>query len=84
MRALLKYTNRKIYDLSEHRYITLAQIGDLIAHGETIAVTEKATGASITSEVLAGVILAQEQERPRFGAPTLCEVIRAAHAPEGA
>lgn len=76
MRRLTKYQNRKIYDLDESRYVTLHQLVNLIRNGEDIKATEKTTGADITSEVLAAVILAAEQDRPQFPPERLVKVIR--------
>lgn len=50
-----KYPNRRIYDTTESRYVTINDIRDSVLGGQ--AVINKQTGNDITAEVLAGVII---------------------------
>lgn len=47
-----KYNNRKLYNTSEGKYITLKGIRDLIKLGYKVKVIENSTGVNITQVVL--------------------------------
>ena len=40
MRTIKRYANRKLYDTTDSRYVTLQQIGALVAAGEEVTVIE--------------------------------------------
>jgi polyhydroxyalkanoate synthesis repressor PhaR len=56
MRTIKRYSNRKLYDTQESRYVTLSQIAAIIRTGEEIQVTEKNSGKDLTSATLAQII----------------------------
>jgi polyhydroxyalkanoate synthesis repressor PhaR len=66
-RLIKKYANRRLYDASQSRHITLDDIRGLIVKGEKIKVVEDKTGKDITRHILLQVIAEQEQ----FGRPIL-------------
>jgi polyhydroxyalkanoate synthesis repressor PhaR len=66
-RLIKKYANRRLYDSSQSRHITLSDIRALIVKGEKIKVVEDRTGHDITRHILLQVIAEQEQ----FGRPIL-------------
>ena len=66
-RLIKKYANRRLYDASQSRHITLDDIRALIVKGEKIRVVEDKTGHDITRHILLQVIAEQEQ----FGRPIL-------------
>jgi polyhydroxyalkanoate synthesis repressor PhaR len=66
-RLIKKYANRRLYDASVSRHVTLDDIRELIARGEKIKVIEDKTGDDITRLILLQVIAEQEQ----FGKPIL-------------
>ena len=66
-RTIKKYANRRLYDSTTSRHVTLEDIRALIVAGETIRVIEDKTGADITRLILLHVIAEQEQ----FGQPVL-------------
>jgi polyhydroxyalkanoate synthesis repressor PhaR len=66
-RLIKKYANRRLYDASQSRHITLDDIRGLIVKGERIRVVEDKTGHDITRHILLQVIAEQEQ----FGRPIL-------------
>ena len=76
--AVRKYSNRRYYDATHGRHLTLEEIRDLVKDGHDLRVTENATGADITAKVLAQIIL--DLEAPKLGlfpAPFLAQIIRA-------
>jgi len=66
-RLIKKYANRRLYDASQSRHITLDDIRGLIVKGEKIRVVEDKSGQDITRHILLQVIAEQEQ----FGRPIL-------------
>ena len=66
-RLIKKYANRRLYDASQSRHITLDDIRALIVKGEKVKVVEDKTGHDITRHILLQVIAEQEQ----FGRPIL-------------
>lgn len=73
-----KYPNRRFYDVSRSRHVTLTDLHELVRAGNEIAVTDTATGADITNVVLAQIIL--EHDPPKldlFPASLLHQAIQA-------
>lgn len=60
-RTIKKYPNRRLYDTEESRYITLADIRDLVLRKIDFTVIDKKTGDDITRSILLQVISEQEQ-----------------------
>lgn len=76
-RLIKKYANRRLYDASQSRHITLDDIRGLIVKGERIRVVEDKTGNDITRHILLQVIAEQEQfGRPILSTPVLESIIR--------
>lgn len=61
-RLVKRYANRKLYDVTERRYITLDEISELIQDGQEIQVVDKTSGDDITEQVLSKVIVASAQQ----------------------
>jgi len=59
-RTIKKYPNRRLYDTEESRYITLAEIKDLVLKKTAFVVIDKKSGADITRLILLQVITDQE------------------------
>ena len=66
-RVIRKYANRRLYDATASRHVTLDDIRKLIAAGERVQVVDDRSGADLTRAVLLQIISEQEQ----FGAPVL-------------
>jgi len=56
-----KYPNRRLYDTEESRYITFADIRDLVLQRVDFEVVDKRTGENITRCILLQVICEEEQ-----------------------
>ena len=61
--VIKRYSNRKLYDTQESRYVTLEEIEEMIRAGREIAVVDAATGEDLTSVTLAQIILENERNR---------------------
>jgi polyhydroxyalkanoate synthesis repressor PhaR len=66
MPLIKRYPNRKLYDTSAKRYITLEGIADLVRRGEDVQVIDHDTGADLTSVTLAQILF--EEARQKAGA----------------
>src|SRR5260370_6517157 len=67
--VIKRYSNRKLYDTQEHRYVTLEGLEELIRAGKELSVVDVSTGEDLTSVTLAQIILENERSR-RAGLPT--------------
>ena len=66
-RVIRKYANRRLYDSTDSRHVTLDDIRLLIASGHRVQVIDDRSGADLTRQVLLQIIAEQEQ----FGVPVL-------------
>src|SRR4029078_6967676 len=59
--VIKRYSNRKLYDTQESRYVTLEELEELIRAGREISVVDVSTGEDLTSVTLAQIILEHER-----------------------
>ncbi|MGH7308228.1 MAG: polyhydroxyalkanoate synthesis regulator DNA-binding domain-containing protein [Candidatus Rokuibacteriota bacterium] len=59
--AIKRYSNRKLYDTQESRYVTLEEIEEMIRAGKEVSVVDAATGDDLTSVTLTQIILENER-----------------------
>lgn len=64
-RIIKKYANRRLYDATGSRHVTLEDIRKMIAGGEKVKIVDDKSGQDLTRAVLLQVITEQEQ----FGTP---------------
>src|SRR5215467_2105461 len=72
-----KYSNRRYYDATHSRHLTLDEIRNLIQQGYDIEVTDAKTSTDITAQVLTQIIL--ELDTPKLDSlpvPLLVRLIR--------
>ena len=62
---LRKYPNRRYYDATRSRHVTLEEIHSLIRDGYEVQVTDSKTGQDITAKVLAQIII--DLDPPKLG-----------------
>jgi len=62
-RIIKRYSNRKLYDTEDKRYITLEQIAQLVRDGQDIKVIENQTGEDLTTVTLSQILLEQEKRK---------------------
>ena len=66
-RLIKKYANRRLYDATASRHVTLDDLRKLIIDGAQIKVIDDKTGDDITRSVLLQIVAEQEH----FGKPIL-------------
>lgn len=69
-----RYRNRKLYNMTTSTYVSLEDLGDLLAAGQDIVVREQVTGKDITGHTLA-LVLARREDREVV--PTVAEDLAA-------
>ena len=77
-----RYENRKLYDPGARRYVTLTDLGRLVADGGEIRVADQKTGEDLTNLVLAQILLDGVKERTaQIPRQVLVRLIRLAARP---
>ena len=62
-RLIKRYTNRKLYDTTESRYVTLDEISAMVKQGLNVRVVDNRTGEDITDVTLAQIIYEQQKKK---------------------
>jgi polyhydroxyalkanoate synthesis repressor PhaR len=76
-RVLRKYANRRLYDTSESRHVTLDEVRDIVVEGGNIRVEDAKTGEDLTRSILLQIIVEREaQGKPLLSADLLQQLIR--------
>ena len=76
-RIIKKYPNRRLYDTTESKYVTLNDLKELVVKEVHFTVVDKKTGDDITRNVLLQIIIEQEEDNgePLFSAEVLQKLI---------
>ena len=64
-RVIKRYSNRKLYDTRDSRYVTLLQIAEMIRSGEDVQIIDNATKEDKTEVTLALIISEELKAQPR-------------------
>lgn len=64
-RIIKRYSNRKLYDTKDSRYVTLAQIAELVRSGEDVQVIDNASKEDKTEATLALIISEEVKSTPK-------------------
>ncbi|MBM7114093.1 polyhydroxyalkanoate synthesis regulator DNA-binding domain-containing protein [Archangium primigenium] len=75
-KIIKRYTNRKLYDTVESRYVTLDEIAAMIKDGVEVQIVDNKTKEDLTSVTLAQIIFEEEKKRNRMPLTVLREIIR--------
>lgn len=75
-RVIKRYSNRKLYDTKDSRYVTLLQIAELVRSGDEVQIIDNNTKDDLTEVTLAQIIY-EEQKSNNRAVPlqTLKEII---------
>jgi polyhydroxyalkanoate synthesis repressor PhaR len=77
VRVIKKYPNRRLYDTELSRYVTLADVRDLVMEGSEFRVIDSANNEDITRSILLQIMLEEETGgEPLFSAKMLSQLIR--------
>lgn len=76
-RIIKKYPNRRLYDTHQSRYITLANVRELVMAETPFQVIDRQSGEDITRSILLQIIMEQEAGgEPLFSTDILAQFIR--------
>jgi len=75
-RIIKRYSNRKLYDTDESRYVTLAEIAEMIRGGEEVRIIDNRTKEDLTSVTLAQIVFEEEKRANRTPLFVLREMVR--------
>jgi len=64
-----KYSNRRLYDVTEKKVVTLADLRSLVERGDEIKVLDRKTGKDITEMTLARAVLREQTRKGFFHMP---------------
>src|SRR6201993_3446602 len=75
-KVIKRYTNRKLYDTVESRYVTLDEIAQMIKAGAEVKIIDNRSKEDLTSVTLAQIIFEEEKKRSQMPLGVLREIIR--------
>ncbi len=75
-KVIKRYTNRKLYDTEESRYVTLEEIAQMIKGGAEVKIVDNRTKEDLTSVTLAQIIFEEEKKTSKMSLDTLRNLIR--------
>lgn len=76
MITIKKYSNRRLYDTSESRYITLDELANKIRGGADAKVIDASSGDDLTQATLAQLVMESRGASKLLPVPLLTEMIR--------
>ena len=77
-RIIKRYSNRKLYDTKDSRYVTLLQIAEMVRTGEEVQIIDNNTKDDLTEITLAQIIYEEQKAHSRnVPLQTLKELIHA-------
>lgn len=75
--VLKKYSNRRLYDTRNSRYVTLEDVSTMIRSGEQVRIQDASTGEDVTAFILTQVVLeAARRRNSLLPVPVLHMIIR--------
>jgi polyhydroxyalkanoate synthesis repressor PhaR len=75
-KVIKRYTNRKLYDTVESRYVTLDEIGEMVKRGVEVRIVDNKSKDDLTSVTLAQIIFEEEKKKSRMPLGMLRDIIR--------
>ena len=66
MPVIKRYSNRKLYNTDENKYINLEAIAKMIRNGEDVQVVDNVTGEDLTAVTLTQIIMEREKKEGDF------------------
>ncbi len=76
VKIIKRYTNRKLYDTVESRYVTLDEIAEMIRIGGDVRIIDNRSKEDLTSVTLAQIIFEQEKKKARMPLDVLKGMVR--------
>ena len=64
-RVIKRYSNRKLYDTKDSRYVTLLQIAEMVRAGEEVQIIDNNSKEDLTEVTLAQIIYEEQKAHSR-------------------
>lgn len=74
-RLIKRYSNRKLYDTVESRYVTLEQLCEMIRAGTELKIVDNRTKEDLTTVTLAQIIFEQEKKKAQTPLTVLRDIL---------
>jgi polyhydroxyalkanoate synthesis repressor PhaR len=75
-KIIKRYTNRKLYDTVESRYVTLDEIAEMVKQGVEVKIIDNRSKEDLTSVTLAQIVFEEEKKKNQMPLSVLREIIR--------
>ena len=75
-KVIKRYTNRKLYDTVESRYVTLDEIAEMVKRGVEVKIVDNRSKEDLTSVTLAQIVFEEEKKKNQMPLSLLREIIR--------
>ncbi len=62
MHLIKKYANRKLYDTTDKRYLTMDRLAELIKSGEEVSIIDNETGDDLTSSIVSQLLAREDSD----------------------
>lgn len=76
IKVIKRYTNRKLYDTVESRYVTLDEIAEMVKAGAEVQIIDNRSKEDLTTVTMAQIIFEEEKKTSKMPLPMLRELIR--------
>lgn len=76
VKIIKRYTNRKLYDTVESRYVTLEEIADMVKNGTEVKIIDNRSKDDLTSITLAQIIFEEEKRQGQMPLGVLKRIIQ--------
>jgi polyhydroxyalkanoate synthesis repressor PhaR len=75
-KVIKRYTNRKLYDTIESRYVTLDEIAEMVKQGLEVKIVDNRSKEDLTSVTLAQIVFEEEKKKSQMPLSMLRDIIR--------
>ncbi len=69
MHLIKKYANRKLYDTTDKKYLTMDRLAVLIKEGTEVVIVDNETGKDLTASILSQLLAREETDGPGEALP---------------
>lgn len=76
VKLIKKYTNRRLYDTDDSRYITLDELAELIRKGHDVKVIDAQSDQDLTQATLAQIVVESRGAAKLLPVPLLTQMVR--------
>ncbi len=71
MHKIKKYVNRKMYDTTDKKYVSMEQVARLIKSGEEVSIIDNKTGEDLTAAIVSRLIGQDKKEKGSVVSPRI-------------